>query len=334
MKSSTWRLFSFAAALLSIQLNAVGANSNTKSEPVTEIKVALDWVPNTNHTGLYVAAHEKFFEAEKLRASFIQPTQSTTTQLVAAGSVPFGVSYKTDVLRARDAGMPIVSIAAIIQENTSCFAWRTSTGIRSPKDWEGKRYGGWGSPEETATLKYIMKKHGADFSKLKVVTTGLSDFLPSTERNADIMWIYLGWDGVRAEQNNVKIGTLCLRDFGAPLNHHSPLLITSEKLVRENPALVRRFVAAASRGYRVAIDNPARASSDLLKQVPELDKKFIEASAKYLSKEYAKGAKQWGMQNGELWKGYAQWLKEQKLIKNADVASIGFTNEFLPKPER
>lgn len=103
-----------------------------------EVTVVLDWYPNTNHTGLYVAKDLGYYEEEGLNVEIVQPSRLTAEQIVASGKAEFGVSYQEAVTLARGEGLPIVSIAAVIQHNTSGFAWLKSEGIKSVKDWEGK----------------------------------------------------------------------------------------------------------------------------------------------------------------------------------------------------
>jgi ABC-type nitrate/sulfonate/bicarbonate transport system substrate-binding protein len=306
----------------------VSLSANAGNEKVT---FALDWTPNTNHTGIYVAKARGFYAKEGLDVSIIQPTQSITTTLVATGKADFGVSFTSDLIHARLEGLPLVSVAAILQENTSCLAWRESAGIKTPKDWEGKRYGGWGSPEEAETLRYIMQKNGADFSKLKIVTTGVSDFLPTTEKNADFMWIYMGWDGIRAKLAGVKIQTLCPSKVDAAFNNPSPLLVTSEKLLRNKPELARKFLKATAEGYKISVSKPTEAAADLLKEVPELDKVLVNESAKYLAGEYSKGLKTWGNQDRKRFDEKATWMKNQRIIKKIPASKEYVSNDFLPE---
>jgi ABC-type nitrate/sulfonate/bicarbonate transport system substrate-binding protein len=299
---------------------------------LTPFLVALDWTPNTNHTGLYVAKEQGLFEKSGLDVRFLQPTQTTGTALVAARKAQVAVSFTSDLIQARAQKLPVYSVAAIIQENTSCFAWRASANISSPKDWEGKRYGGWGSPEEEAALRDIMKKSGADFSKLKVVVSGISDFLATTPKNADFMWIYMGWDGIRAKLAGVEIKTLCPKDIAPNFNHHSPLLIANSQISKNatESQRLKDFLKATSQGYQMTIENPQKAGELLLKQVPELDAKLVMESAKFLAPEYAKGAPRWGVQKEEVWSRSLKWNRDQKLSAGKEPASTHFTNAFLP----
>ena len=296
--------------------------------PVT---VALDWTPNTNHLGLYVAKANGSFAKHNLDVRFVQMKQTSTTQLVGAGKADFGISFVSDMLHARLQKIPVMSVAGILPENTSCFAWRGTTSIATIKDFEGKRYGGWGSPEEEAKLRFIMTQAGADFKKLKMVTTGVSDFLPTTARNADFMWIYMGWDGIRAKLENVAIKTLCLRDINPVFNHPSPLIITSEQLAKDKPEMVRKCLAAASEGYQFAVNKPAEAAQFFMKQVPESDSKLIAASAAYLAREYTKNVSQWGYQDVSRFNAYRIWANQQKIHNLSEDAAQFVSNVFLPK---
>lgn len=118
----------------------------TVSTKLTDVKIVLDWTPNTNHTGLYVALDQGYYKAAGLNVEIIQPNESGADTMVASGKVPFGISGQDSITQARTQSIPIVSIAAIIQHNTSGFAAPVSKNIKTPKDYEGKTYGGFGSP--------------------------------------------------------------------------------------------------------------------------------------------------------------------------------------------
>ena len=177
-------------SILSIFILSCGKkeNSDNNKDKKTKITVVLDWTPNTNHTGLYVAKELGYFEEEGLEVTIIQPGNGTSDQLVASGKAQFGVSYQESVTLARIEDIPIVSIAAVIQHNTSGFYSRADKGIKTPKDFENKKYGGWGSPIEKATLKALMDKENADVEKVKIITSGDTDFFAVSEKSVDFAW--------------------------------------------------------------------------------------------------------------------------------------------------
>jgi len=301
-----------------------------KREPVT---VILDWTPNTNHTGLYVALEKGYYEAEGLDVSIVQPSEGTTATLVAAGKGDFGVSYQEDVtyaLTGKDP-LPIKAIATVIQHNTSGFAAPKSKNVKSAKDFEGKVYGGWGSPSEEAVLQAVMEKNGADFGKLKIVDIGSDDFFAATSKNVDFAWIFEGWTGIEAKLKGVELDYLPARELDPALDYYTPILIAGTKTIENDPDKVRKFLKATEEGYRYAIDHPEESADLLLKHAPEIDKTLAVESQKFLASQYIADAPGWGRMKEEVWDGYAKFLLAKGLIPKALKASEAFTNEYLPK---
>ncbi|GAB4194472.1 MAG: ABC transporter substrate-binding protein [Roseiflexaceae bacterium] len=312
--------------------DAAAPGSQQNAEVISNLKLGLDWTPNTNHTGLYVARDKGYYRDVALNVEIVQAQEGgTVEQLVAAGRLDFGISYQEGVTQARVEGLPIVSVAAVIQHNTSGFASRASAGITSPKDFEGKKYGAYGSPVERAVIQGLMECAGADVNKVQFVDIGSTDFFVATERgDVDFAWIFQGWTGMEAEQRNVPLNVVMMNDLNCVPDYYTPVLITSEKLIAERPDLVRRFVEATARGYQFAISNPAESADLLLAAAPELDAGLVRRSQRYLSAQYQAGAPRWGEQKLEIWRGYAQWMADRKLISSMIEPDKAFTNQFLP----
>lgn len=303
----------------------------TKQSELKKVKIALDWTPNTNHTGLYVAKSLGYYKDQGLDVEILLPSDSSSDAMVASRAVSFGVSYQENVTLSRNQGVPIVSIAAVIQHNTSGFASPKVKGLVNPKDFEGKIYGGWGSPAELATIKSVMKLSGGDDKKVKVVNIGESDFFTAVKRDIDFAWIYYAWTGIDAELRNEPLNMLYLKDIDPQLDYYTPVIITSEKMIVENPDIVRAFMKAVSDGYTYAILNPESAATILTNEVPELDKKLVSASQKWLSSKYQDDASQWGLQTKEIWENYSKWMLNNNLLDKPFEVNSAFTNDFLPK---
>ncbi len=328
-------VFVLLCLLLIIGLSACGqkeeqADNKSPNGQNEKITVMLDWYANTNHTGLYVAKEMGWYAEQGLDVEIIEPTEGATTQLVASGKADFGVSYQEDVTMARANDVPVVSIAAVIQHNTSALASKKEDNITTPKDLEGKRYGGWGSPSEEATIRAIMEKNGADFSKVELINLGQSDFFTALERDIDFTWIYYGWDGVEAERRGFPLNVIMLKDLDPALDYYTPVLITSEEKIAKNPEQVEKFMAATARGYQYAIENPVDAAEILLKYAPELNKELVVASQKWLAPKYQEDAERWGEQKLEVWENYARWMHEQGLLPAEVDVKKAYTNQFLP----
>ena len=302
------------------------------SEGLKKVTVILDWVPNSNHTGLYVAKELGFYQEEGLDIEIIQPAEGGSADLIAAGQGQFGISYQEQVTYALTAKspLPIIAIAAIIQNNTSGFASPKEKDITSPKDFENKRYGGWGSPMEEVMLKALMEKEAADFSKLEMIDIGASDFFTSIARDVDFAWIYYGWDGVAAELRDIELNFLLLQDLDSDLNFYTPVIIANKQLIENDPELVKSFLKATSKGYDFCVDRPFEAAEILLGHVPELDRDMVFKSQEYLSNEYKKGSPKWGYMQEEIWQTFADWMSERDLLEKRLDGANAFTNKFLP----
>jgi ABC-type nitrate/sulfonate/bicarbonate transport system substrate-binding protein len=331
-KRMKWLLAGLLITMLLLTACGSPVDSNGTDETLRRVTLVLDWVPNTNHTGFYVAAERGYFAEEGLEVDIIQPSQGGSADLIAAGQADFGISYQEQVTYARTASdpLPVTAVAAIIQHNTSGFASPVSKGIERPRDFEGKTYGGWGSPVEEAMLQMLMNNDNGDFSQLEIMNIGTSDFFDAVENHVDFTWIYYGWDGVAAELRGYDINFIRLQDYADALNFYTPVLITSEALIEEEPDMISAFVKAASRGYTFAVENPEEAADILLEEVPELDREMVIASQKYLAGEYQADAPRWGEMKIEIWDDYAQWMYDQNLLERPLDAAKAFTNAFIP----
>ena len=302
-----------------------------KKDELTEVKVVLDWTPNTNHTGLYVAKEKGYFQEEGLDVEIMLPGEAGADQLIASGQADFGISNQESITEARVQDIPLVSIAAIIQHNTSGFAAPVDKNIKSPKDFEGKTYGGWGSPVEEAVLSTLMKQDGGDMDKLNIVNIGTADYFTAVTRDIDFAWIFYGWTGIEAELREEELEMLYLTDFSDKLDYYTPVLATSEEQIEKNPETVEKFLSAVSKGYEFAIENPEAAANILIDAVPDLDAELVKASQEWLKDKYQDDADRWGEQKLEVWENYAEWMLENDLLDKELDSEKAFTNEFLPK---
>lgn len=332
-----------AALLLALTACSGGAGGGTPAatgEPkaadsgdaqtLRDVSVVLDWTPNTNHTGLYAAVDQGFYEQEGLKVTILQPGAGGADQMVASGEVPFGISYQESITQARVQGVPLVSLAAVIQHNTSGFAAPTDRNIKSPKDFEGKRYGGWGSPVEEAVMKSIMDQEDADVSKVENINMGDADFFTAVKRDIDFAWIFYAWTGIEAKLRGEPIDMLYVKDYSDSLDYYTPVIATNEKQLADDPELVKAFMKATSEGYEYAIDHPAEAADILIRAVPDLDPELVKASQEWLSPKYRDDADQWGMQKPEVWENYGKWMSSQNLLEGEFDSTKAFTNDYLP----
>lgn len=316
-------------------LSPTATGSVSPTHQIETVRFGLDWTPNTNHTGVYVAQKQGYYREQGLHVEILPAQEGgTVEQLIAAGRLDFGVSIQEAMTHARVEGIPIVSIAAIIQHNTSGFMSRASAGITTPAHFAGKKYGAFGYPAiERATIRGLMKCAGVEdqFDTVEFVDIGSSDFFVATERgDVDFVWVFRGWTWIEAEIRGIPTNIIMMNDLHCIPDYYTPLIATSERMIAEKPDLVRRFVHATSRGYQFAIAHPDQASAILLEAVPELNAELVRRSQQYLSKQYQADAPRWGEQRVEIWRDYAAWMAQNGLIPRMIEPEKAFTNEFLP----
>lgn len=337
MKMKVWLVFSLCGLLLfSASCSSQSASGNQKKQKpsLKKVTIMLDWQPNTNHTGLYVAQKKGYFAAEGLKVNIVTPGKSSALKVVGAGKAQFGISSEEYMTEARVKGVPVVSIAAILQHNTSGFASPKKENITQPKDFIGKTYGGWGTPLENAFLKTTLEADGVKVknveNKVNIVNIGESDFFTATKRNIDFSWVYYGWTGIEAKLRHFPINMIYLKDLSPVLDYYTPTIITNEKMISDHPQTVKKFMAAVSKGYQFAIKHPKQAANILVKASPSTNAKLIRASQKWMSPRYQADANEWGVQKKKVWVDFTNWMYKNHLIDKKMDANKAFTNQFLP----
>jgi ABC-type nitrate/sulfonate/bicarbonate transport system substrate-binding protein len=303
------------------------------TDGLVKATLILDWTPNTNHTGFFVARSLGYYEDAGIDIDIQQSSDGNVEQLIAAGQGDFGISMQETMNYAltQDDPLPIRSIAAIIRHNTSGFVSLPEAGIESPADWAGKTYGGWGSPSEENVIGYIAGKYGVSYDDIKYVMLGEDDILTALKGDIDFAWSYEAVENVYLKKQGEEYNFIPLISIDEALDYYTPLIITSERMIGSEPEAVRAFVDATSRGYEYAIEHPEESADILLKEAPELDEYVVKEGQKYLSERYAEGAPQWGLQEAEVWRRYADLMYSNGEITRELDVDAAFTNDFLPE---
>jgi ABC-type nitrate/sulfonate/bicarbonate transport system substrate-binding protein len=304
------------------------------ADDAVTVRIALDWTPNTNHSGIFVARALGFFAEEGLVVEVLEPTETASIPLVASGQSEFGVSMQEYVTMARAQEVPVVSIAALFQHNTSGFAAPRDRGITGPEDFENLRYAGWGSDLESVMIRTVMEGVGADCDTVTMINIGMLDFTTAVRRDlADFYWIFYGWQGIHAELQGIEFDFFPLPELAEVLDYYTPVIITRERLIEDRPDVVRRFLRALDRGYVYATLHPAEAAEILLDHAPELDAELVHASQLWIAEQTVEDVDRWGRQDETVWTRFAEWSLANGLIERAIDPLAAFTNDFLSKVE-
>ena len=299
------------------------------------VTVVLDWTPNTNHTGIYVALANGYFEEAGLDVQVVQPPEDGAVTLVASGKAQFGVSFQDSLAPAfaGDSPMPVTAVAAIIQHNTSGIVSRAGEGMDTPRGLEGRKYATWDLDVEKATIRDVMAADGGNFDLVELIPSTVTDEVSALQSGSvDAIWIFYGWAGVACEVADLDIDYFEFADIDPVFDYYTPVLIGSNAWLEEHPDAARAFLAALSKGYTYAAEHPAEAADILMEAAPELksNSALVYASQEYLAGEYIADAARWGEFDGARWAAFFNWLNENDLMEQKLDPDFGYTNDYLP----
>lgn len=307
-----------------------------KQQPVS---LALDWTPNTNHTGIYVAMQKGWYKEQGIDLKLLPYSENASSDiLTASGKADVGIGFTEYIVSDAGAGSPVVSIASIVAHNTSVVAVSKDSGIDSPKQLEGKTFGGFGAPYEKAVMGQMIKNDGGN-GDFRIATVNTSSLQALKDKSVDFVWIFQGWEGIQAKREGIEVTTFDLRDYGIP-DYSTPNIISSPETIKNKKDLLQRFMAATAKGYEFARQNPDESAQILIDTAAPgtfPDKELVFESQRYLSPRYQDEGKPWGLQDADFWRKYPQFMLDSKTIVDSSgkpVSSLDFnslfTNEFLP----
>ena len=311
-----------------------GGNGEKKSNesPSKKISIVLDWTPNTNHTGLFVAKELGYFKEEGLEnVEIVQPPEGSTTALIGAGGAQFGISFQDTLAKSfsSDNPVPVTAVAAIISHNTSGIISVKDKGIDSPKKLEGHKYATWDDEIEKAILKKIITDDGGDFKKVKMIPNTVTDVVTALKTDIDAVWVYYAWDGIATELAGLQTNFLNFADYGKELDYYSPVIIANNNYLKKNPKEAKKVLKAIKKGYEYSIKNPKEAAKILVKNAPELKLELVTASQEWLASKYTSYATEWGVIDQKRWDLFYEWLFKNGLIKKEIPKGYGFSNDYL-----
>jgi ABC-type nitrate/sulfonate/bicarbonate transport system substrate-binding protein len=316
--------------------DAASVSSSEEEGTLTKVTFVLDWTPNTNHTGIYVAEALGYFEQAGLEVEIVQPPDDGAELLVASGKAQFGVSFQDTMapcLIGEDA-LPITAVAAVIQHNTSGIISRAGEGMDTPKGMEGKKYATWDLDVEKAMVQNVVEADGGDFSKVELIPSTVTDEVSALEsKSVDAIWIYYAWAGIAAEVAGLDTDYFAFKDINSAFDYYTPVLIANNDFLEEQPDVAKAFLSAVSKGYEYAIENPEEAAEILMEAAPELksNEELVIESQKYLAEEYQAEAAKWGVIDADRWNAFYSWLNENGLVDGTLEENVGFTNDYLPQ---
>lgn len=313
-------------------LTVCGSEEEGTSDDLVEIEFILDWVPNTNHTGLYVAEEMGYFEEAGLDVTIQRPPEGSATELVATGGAEFGIDFQDVIANRFEQDVPVTAVAAIIKHNTAGILSHADADIQTAADIEGNSYGTWDEEIELALLEQIMEDDGGDFSQVELVPNQADNSIVGlANKMFDTVNIYYAWDGVMADYQDVPTNFFYFTDYSDDLDFYSPVIIGNNDYLENNPEEAASFIQAVKQGYQYTMENPEEAADILIQNASELEEQrdFVVASQEWISEEYAENPENWGYIDEERWNRFYDWLYDNDLVEVDLTETPRFTNEFL-----
>lgn len=310
-----------------VQARHAGGASTLRA--VQAASIVLDWYPNSDHGGLYTAIQRGYFKQRGVVVTPHVPSDTTAQiRLVAAGSATFGVSYETDLLAARAHHVPVQSVMCVMQHPLDTVMSLKSSHITRPRDLAGKRIGMAGSPSDAPIVSAMMSHDGASPARAQLINVGYNLLPALLSRKVDaIVGVYWTWEAILAQMKGQQVNTMRVERWGVP-NYCELVLVTSDSIIRAQPALVRNTVQGMQEGYAYAAAHP-QAAWDALHAADKTLNRTVVLRSLALLRPVVTDAPTIGEQNGPQWRYYARWLTAHKLISGDPDVAHAFTNRFL-----
>ena len=335
MRKSTKKYAVPAMAMAMAVAFACGVSAEDKD--LEKITFCLDWTPNTNHTGLYVAQAQGYYEEAGLDVEIVQPPEDGAALMCAAGQAQFAIEAQDTMAAslALDDPLGITAVAAVMQHNTSGIISRAGDGIDTPAGLTGKTYSTWESPIELAMLENVVNGDGGDFSQVTLIPNDITDETAAlAAHQTDAIWVFEGWGYINSEVEGVDCDYFNFSDVNPVFDYYTPVIIANNDYLESNPDQAKAFMEATAKGYEYAAEHPEEAADMLiagdntgsLKGAEELVKK----SQEFLSAKYVDDADSWGVIDADRWNAFYSWLYENELCAK-DLTGTGFSNDYLPQ---
>ena len=298
-------------------------------KPPDQVLVQLKWVHQAQFAGFYLAQEKGYYAAENIAATFLEGGPGIDViEKVVSGGADFGIGGPEGILVQRSRGKPVVAIAAIYRRSPVVFVSLSDSGIERPADFLGRSVAVEGIVEYEVQLKAMLKKLGLDIHQVKVVPHSY-DLTRLREGKLDSMGLYLTGGVIRLRQKGQKVNLIWPGDYG--IHMYADTLITTDRMIAENPDRVTRFLRATLRGWREAIEDPGAAVAVTLKYAREKDSelqtRMMEASVPLIHT----GEDQIGWMKAGVWERTHQLLLEQGLLAGPVDPDKAYTMEFLQR---
>ena len=336
MRRSRWTIVGAVALAFGLLVQgdaARAAMAHRPAAPRRSVTLWLDWYPNSDHAGIYVALARGYYARAGLDVQARVPSGAADAlKLVSHGSGDIAISYEPSVLIARAAGIPVVATAAIVQRPLNCILTLRGSGITRPRQLEGKTVGIAGEASDYTDLRAMVQDDGGDFSKVKLLTVNyaLQDALLKGRVDA-VEGVYWTWEALLAEQSGHPVNVMRVDRYGVP-SYDELVFVTGQRQLASEGATLRAFQRATFQGYAYAAAHPAEAARILVHApgVLSTNEALIERSLRLLGPVFHDDRGRYGTLSAPAWQTYADWMTRTHLLSRHVDARAALTLAVLP----
>ena len=321
-------------ALLAVLFAACGEKAEDTTGGETEsLSLALDFYPNPDHAGVYMAEELGYYEEAGLDVKIEAPTDpSLPIKQVAAGRTDVAISYEPEVVLAHEQGLDVVAIGAVVNEPLTSMIWLAKSGIKGVPDLKGKTIAYAGIPYQEAFLKTILARGGLTPDEVKAVNVGFNLQPALVGGSADAtLGGFRNVEGVELRERGLKPVVTPVDRLGVP-TYDELVLVANREALEAEPEKYRLFIAALERGTEAAVAQPAAATQAILAANPSLEPKLtkaeVEATLPLLGARVE--GKPYGYMDPASWDAFAGWMRDNELIASLPTAAELLTNDYLP----
>jgi len=336
MKRAPISAVALAVAILTLVLGLAACgekseNVNGESQPFT---LTLDFYPNPDHAGIYLAQKLGYFEEAGLDVTIQTPSDpAAPIKQVAAGRSDLAISYEPEVILAREQGLDVQAVAALVNRPLTSVIWLKKSGIQGVADLDGKTVATAGIPYQDAYLKTILARVNLTPAAVKAVNVGFG-LLPALlgGRAQAMLGGFSNVEGVDLRLRGKDPVVTPVDKLGVP-TYDELVLVAKREQLETDPQAIRLFIAALARGTAAAVKNPKAAANALLEANPDLDPKLTKAelAATLPLLDPASGAERpYGYMDPGRWREFSGWMRDNELIDALPATSSLLSNDYLP----
>ncbi|HLG11144.1 MAG TPA: ABC transporter substrate-binding protein [Dehalococcoidia bacterium] len=311
-------LFGGLALVVLLFAFGCGGDDDTGNGDRFEITVQLDWTPNTNHIGVYVALAKGWYDEAGIDVEILPYTDANPDTIVSNGNADLGFSFPANLIFSRAQDLYLYSVAAVLQRNPTELAVLDSSSIRRPRDFDGRTYAGFGLPYEEPQIKTVVQADGGK-GNFDTATLSTAAYEALYEKRADFTEIFTTWEGIEAELRGIKLRTFRYSDFGVPDFPGVVLIANWESLRGEKADQVSKFLQVTRRGYEYAAQNPDAAAQEFIDYLPDgtfPEPNLVIQSTRKLASYFVEPGERWGQQDPAQYKAYVGWMLAQGLVRD------------------